>query len=60
MKNKLTDLNNSRRDFLKKSSIAFLGVSILPSHVISGLGHIAPSDKLNIAGIGVGEYCCTL
>jgi len=54
MKNKQKDLNNSRRDFLKKSSIAFLGVSILPSHVISGLGHIAPSDKLNVAGIGVG------
>ena len=54
MKNKQKDLNNSRRDFLKKSSMAFLGVSILPSHVISGLGHIAPSDKLNVAGIGVG------
>jgi predicted dehydrogenase len=22
--------------------------------VVSGLGHVAPSDKLNIAGVGVG------
>ena len=54
MKNKQKDINKSRREFLKKSSVAFLGVSILPSHVIAGLGHTAPSDKLNVAGIGVG------
>ena len=54
MKNKSKNVNKSRRDFLKKSSVAFLGVSILPSHVIAGLGHTPPSDKLNIAGIGVG------
>jgi len=28
--------------------------TILPSTVISGLGHKAPSDKLSIAGVGVG------
>ena len=54
MENKPKDINKSRREFLKKSSVAFLGVSILPSHVIAGLGHTAPSDKLNVAGIGVG------
>ena len=54
MKNKPKDINKSRREFLKKSSVAFLGVSILPSHVIAGLGHTAPRDKLNVAGIGVG------
>ena len=54
MKNKSKNVNKSRRDFLKKSSVAFLGVSILPSHVIAGLGHTPPSDKLNVAGIGVG------
>ena len=43
-----------RRKFLKNVSMATAGVSILPSHVISGLGYTAPSDKLNIAGIGVG------
>ena len=54
MKNKSKNVNKSRRDFLKKSSVAFLGVSILPSHVIAGLGHTPPSDKLNVAGIGIG------
>ena len=44
----------SRRKFLKNVSLATAGVSIVPSHVISGLGYTAPSDKLNIAGIGVG------
>ncbi|NND15404.1 MAG: Gfo/Idh/MocA family oxidoreductase, partial [Eudoraea sp.] len=45
---------NERRDFLKKSGTAMAAVTILPSNVISGLGYTAPSDKLNIAGIGVG------
>jgi len=44
----------SRRDFLKKSSAAAMAFSIVPSTVVSGLGHKMPSDKLNIAGIGVG------
>ncbi|MBZ9777535.1 Gfo/Idh/MocA family oxidoreductase [Psychroflexus sp. CAK8W] len=44
----------SRRKFIKNISIATAGATILPSHVISGLGYTAPSDKLNIAGIGVG------
>ncbi len=44
----------SRRGFIGKSSAVLAGLTIVPSNVISGLGHIAPSDKLNIAGIGVG------
>jgi predicted dehydrogenase len=42
-----------RRVYLK--SIAAMGtVSIVPRHVLGGKNHTAPSDKLNIAGIGVG------
>ncbi|NOY95783.1 MAG: Gfo/Idh/MocA family oxidoreductase [Chlorobi bacterium] len=44
----------SRRGFIKSSLVAAAGITILPSHVISGFGNKAPSDKLNIAGIGVG------
>ncbi len=44
----------SRRSFLATSAAVTAGVTILPSNVIAGLGHKAPSDKLNIAGIGVG------
>lgn len=43
-----------RRDFIKKSTYAFAGLTIVPPTVISGLGYKLPSDKLNIAGIGVG------
>ena len=44
----------SRRGFVSKTVAATAGFTILPSFVVSGLGHKAPSDKLNIAGIGVG------
>ena len=46
--------SNSRRDFLKKTSFLSAGVTILPSSVVNGLGHKAPSDKLNIVGVGIG------
>ncbi len=45
--------NNSRRKFIRNTSIAASGFFIIPRHVL-GRGFIAPSDKLNIAGIGVG------
>lgn len=44
---------NSRRKFLKNSSLAAAGFFIVPRHVL-GKGYIPPSDRLNIAGIGVG------
>ncbi len=46
--------NRSRRDFIRNSSLAAAGFFIVPRHVLGGPGYIAPSDKLNIAGIGVG------
>lgn len=45
---------DSRRDFVKKSAIAATGFFIVPRHVLGGSGFIPPSDKLLIAGIGVG------
>jgi hypothetical protein len=44
----------SRRDFVNKTMAATAGFTIVPSFAVSGLGYKAPSDKLNIAGIGVG------
>jgi len=44
----------TRRDFVGKSLAATAAFTIVPSFAVSGLGHVAPSDKLNIAGIGVG------
>ncbi|GAA4435625.1 Gfo/Idh/MocA family oxidoreductase [Ravibacter arvi] len=44
----------SRRSFLQKGAAAAVGsFFIVPRHVL-GKGFIAPSDKLNIAGVGVG------
>lgn len=43
----------SRRTFLRNVSLLGGGIIIIPRHVL-GKGFIAPSDKLNIAGIGCG------
>lgn len=48
-------LSITRRSFISKTGVAAAGISILPSNVIAGLGHKAPSDKLNIVGVGVGS-----
>ena len=45
---------HSRRAFIKNTAIAATGVLILPRHVLGGPGFLAPSDKLVVAGIGVG------
>src|SRR5690625_6883001 len=44
----------SRRDFIKRTTAAGAGFMILPRHVLGGRGYTPPSDKLVIAGIGVG------
>ena len=44
----------SRRNFMKMSSSGAAAFTILPSFTIGGLGHVPPSDKLQIAAIGCG------
>ena len=44
----------SRRKFLNLSAAAASSLMIVPRHVLGGKKYVAPSDKLNIAGIGVG------
>ncbi len=51
-KNNLPD-QNSRRSFIRNAGLAAAGFYIVPRHVL-GRGFIAPSDKLQIAGIGAG------
>jgi len=43
-----------RREFLPRAAAALAGFTILPRHVLGGRACQAPSDKLNIAGVGVG------
>lgn len=44
----------SRRNFIKNTAFVAGGISIVPRHVLGGPGYLAPSDKLIVAGIGVG------
>lgn len=46
----------TRRSFLKQSSLAAAALTIVP-HTILGKshGHTAPSDKMNIAGVGIAS-----
>ncbi len=53
MEEKNNQKSISRRKFVGMTS-AGAALTILPGYAISGLGHVAPSDKLNIAGVGVG------
>jgi len=48
------DQQISRRRFLGVTATAAGLFTIVPNYAVSGFGHIAPSDKLNIAGIGIG------
>src|SRR5215510_9714290 len=48
MSNKLT-----RRDFVADVALTSAGLAIVPRHVL-GRGQTAPSDRLNVAAVGVG------
>jgi len=43
--------NKSRRNFIKQAGLAMGSFYIVPRHVL-GKGFQAPSDRLNIMGIG--------
>ena len=44
----------SRRSFVKGTALFTATFMIVPRHVLGGPDFTAPSDKLNIAGIGIG------
>ena len=45
----------SRRKVLKAGATGVVGLTVVPSTVLGkSFGHTAPSDKLNIAGVGIG------
>ena len=52
-RSKLLHMNPSRRKFIRSAAIAGAGLTLVPRHVI-GRGFVAPSDRLNIASVGVG------
>ncbi|MEM6802568.1 MAG: Gfo/Idh/MocA family oxidoreductase [Bacteroidota bacterium] len=44
----------NRRKFIKNTAATAATISIVPSSVIAGMGHIPPSDRIHIANIGCG------
>jgi len=44
----------SRREFLGQAAAAAIGFTIVPRRVLGGSGYVPPSDKVNVAFIGVG------
>jgi len=49
-----SDRKVSRRKFLRQTGVAAVGFSIVPRRILGGAGYVPPSDKVNIAFIGVG------
>ena len=45
----------SRREFIKRAALAGGSLMIIPRRVLGGPGHIAPSDELTKAVVGVGD-----
>src|SRR5262245_57719301 len=47
-------LQQTRRQFVSTAAATAFSFTIVPRHVLGGAGHTAPSERVNIAGIGVG------
>src|SRR5436305_13133292 len=45
---------HTRRDFFAKTCLAYAGIMVVPAHVLGRSGQKPPSEKLNIAGVGIG------
>ena len=48
----MSSTNKSRRKFIQNTALAS-SFFIVPRHVLGGPGYLSPSDKLNLAGIGL-------
>lgn len=45
---------NSRRKFIKQSTLSVGGIMIVPRDILGGKGYTAANDKLNLAAVGAG------
>src|SRR5215211_7058375 len=45
----------NRRAFLGSAAASTAALTILPRHTLGGPGYVAPSDRINLAYIGVGN-----
>jgi predicted dehydrogenase len=44
-----------RREFIQRSVLATVALTIIPRHILGGRGYVPPSDKINIGFIGTGR-----
>lgn len=44
----------SRRHFIGATAAGIAAFTVVPRHTLGGVSHKAPSEKLNIAGVGIG------
>ena len=44
----------NRRQFINSAAATTATISIVPRHVLGGVGYVAPSDKITVANIGCG------
>src|SRR5262249_55106905 len=44
----------TRRNFIRTTTLAAAGFSVVPRHVLGGPKFVAPSDKINLAIVGCG------
>lgn len=49
-----------RRNFVKKTAATAAAVTVIPRHVMSGKGFIAPNDRINLGYIGTGKQSYSL
>ena len=49
-----SDSSINRRDFIGGVATATVGLTVVPRHVLGGRSFVAPSDKINVAYIGLG------
>lgn len=54
MKEKKSQNSLNRRTFIGSTAVAAAGLTVIPRHVMGGKGFVAPSDKINVAYIGLG------
>ena len=51
---KALQTGSTRRQFLRATGTVAAGIMVVPRHVIAASGQTPPSEKVNVAGIGVG------
>ncbi len=45
----------NRRDFIGKTTLGAGAITVIPGHVMGGMGHPSPGDRINLGFIGTGK-----